>query len=469
MPGVNVKIQSASTASFNVAATGKWFCGQLLERGSTTKPIFCTSMSEFEELCGGRVPYSDMYDSAEGFFEEGGTELFIARVAGETPVAASLKLKDSAAGESLVAAADSVGEWGDSLEVEVVKVGGGEEYKIVVYETGNLVAILESPTFTTQVAAVTWAEGSPLIDITVGASKKNPTTTAKTPLAGGTYDSAHVETKDWTEAFARLDSELGAGQESAPGITSEPILKALEAHAESVNRTAYIDLVDTAAPATLIAAGAALKGTTGARRTAPYTPWATIPGIATGAPRKCPYSAIQAGITARNDATATPSPCGEAVAGTNGRPRYAIGLTQAFTKQQREELNNNDINVVRTLPTGQIETYGNRTLASMTTDPAWEEVSSARLYMQIIAGGEDRMAFAVFKNIDPNNILLSKIEGSLSGYLKSLGGVLETYSVSTGPAVNTKATKKAKEVVANVEVSPSAIAETATLVISVGA
>ena len=89
--------------------------------------------------------------------------------------------------------------------------------------------------------------------------------------------------------------------------------------------------------------------------------------------------------------------------------------------------------------------------------------------MQVWAEGENLMQFAVFKNIDPTNILLGKIEGALSGFLKSLGGVLESYSVSTGPAVNTKATKAKKEVLANIEVTPSAIAETASLTISVAA
>ena len=98
MPGVSVKIESASTAAFNAAATGKWFCVQLLEKGSITKPIFVTSMAEFRELCGGRVSYSSMYDAAETFFEEGGSELFLGRVVGETPVAASLVLKDQLSG-----------------------------------------------------------------------------------------------------------------------------------------------------------------------------------------------------------------------------------------------------------------------------------------------------------------------------------------------------------------------------------
>jgi phage tail sheath protein FI len=464
MPGVKVNIECAPTAIFDPAAPGKWFCAQLLEKGPTNKPILVTSMSEMEELTGGRVSYSYMYDAAQTFFEEGGSELFLARVVGKTPIAASLVLKHTAEA-SLKVEAKSVGEWGNELAVEVVIVSG-EEYKLKFFL--NKVLLEETPTLKTQVAAVTWSEGSKNITITKEAGTTNPTVLAEKALSGGTYDSAEVETKDWSEALALFDEELGCGQVSAPGITAEATLKLVEAHAEANNRTAIIDLPNTGVKGTLVSEVAPLAKATGARRTAPYVPWATIPGIAAGAARTVPYSAVQAGILARNDASSTPPPVGEPSAGTNGHPRYANGLTHEWTRQEREELNNANINVARTMPTGSIETYGNRTLAAE-TEPAWQEVSSARLFMFIDSEGEALLEAAVFKNIDPKNILLSTVEGELIGFLKSLGGQLYSYSVSTGPDVNTEATKKAKEVRANVEVKPSQIAENVVLNLSVAA
>jgi phage tail sheath protein FI len=464
MPGVKVNIESAPTAIFDPAAPGKWFCAQLLEKGPTNKPILITSMSEFEQLAGGRVPYSFMYDAAEAFFEEGGSELFLARVVGKTPVAASVILKHTAEA-SLKVEAKSVGEWGNELAVAVVIVSG-EEFKLQIYL--NKVLVEESPTLKTQVAAVAWSEGSAYVTITKEAGTTNPTVLAEKALSGGTYDSTEVETVDWETAFALFDEELGCGNCSAPGITAEATLKIVEGHAEANNRTAILDLPNTGVKVTLISEAAPLKKATGARRSALYVPWATIPGIAAGAPRTVPYSAVQAGIFARNDASSSPPPVGEPSAGTNGQPRYAHGLTHEWTKQEREELNNANINVARTVATGAIETYGNRTLAPE-SEPAWQEVSSARLFMYIDAEGEALLESAVFKNIDPKNILLSTIEGDLTSFLKSLGGALYSYSVSTGPDVNTEATKKAKEVRANVEVKPSEIAENVVLNLSVAA
>jgi hypothetical protein len=470
MPGVTVKIESAPTAEFNPTASGKWFIAGLFERGSTTKPILVTSMTEFAQLVGNRISYSGLWDVAETFFEEGGSELFLARVVGKTPVAASLVLKHTAEA-SLKVAAKNVGEWGNELYVEVVIVSG-EEYKLVIYEGGTTAAhvVEESPVFKTQVEAVAWSEESPYVTVTKEAGTSPPTVLAAKALSGGTYAASEIETAGWKEAFARFDEELGIGQVSAPGNGTEAINKIVEEHGEANNRTPVLDFVNTGVAATVKAAALALSTVVGARRSAPYAPWATIPGLAGGAPRTVPYSAVQCGIFARNDASATPAPVGEASAGENGRPRFAIGLAHEWTKAEREELNNSGVNVARTLPSGVIETYGNRTLASVTgAEPAWEEVSSARLYMFIEGEGEALLEEAVFKNIDPKNILLSKVEGDLSRFLGSLGGMLWSYSASTGPSVNTEATKKAKEVRANVEVKASPIAENVVLSLSVAA
>jgi len=467
MPGVNEKISNAPTARFSPTATGKWFCAQLLERGSTAKAILVTSMQQFKELVGSRVAYSVMWDAAQTFFEEGGSELFLARVVGATPVSASLVLK-STAEESLIVKAANPGEWGNTLEMTVAIVGG-EEYTLTLSEGG--VEIAKSPTLKTQLAAVAWAaEVVPsYITIAVGSGTKSPTVLAAKALSAGTYDAAHVEPAQWKAALALFGPELGAGQVSAPGITSSTTQIAVEEHAEANNRVALIDLTDSGVVATLTAAVSSLRTATGARRSAAYTPWAKIPGLALEAPRTVPYSAVQAGIIARNDASATPPPVGEAPAGTAGRPRYAIGLTQEWTRAQREELNNGSVNVARTLPSGVIETYGNRTLVKPELEPAWQEISAVRLYMYVLSAGEAELEGATFKNIDNRNILYSNVEGRLTGMLKNLGTMVEFYAVSTGPTVNTPAVRKAKEVRADVEVKAPQVAETVTLNLSVAA
>jgi hypothetical protein len=137
----------------------------------------------------------------------------------------------------------------------------------------------------------------------------------------------------------------------------------------------------------------------------------------------------------------------------------------------REELNAASVNVVRVMPDGSIQTYGNRSLVKPELEPAWEEFSSSRLYMYVWSKGEEILEGAEFKNIDNHNILFGNIEGKLVGMLMELGDQITNNpatAVNCGPSVNTKATIAAKEVRANIEIKPSQIVETATLNISVG-
>lgn len=467
MPGVDVNLISTPVPSSNPTSTGKWFTVQLTERGSTTAPMVITSMSLFKAVCGSRVSYSVMWDAAETFFQEGGSELIMGRVVGATPVAAKLELEDSESHISLVVAASSVGEWGNNLEVEVKKGETGENYILLVKESGTEVE--KSPEFKTQTEAVTWSEKSPYVTVTAGAGTKNPKELSTKPLSGGTYDPTHITTASYEAALLRFSYEMGCGQVSAPGITAEGIQKAIMKHVELNNRVAILDLPNTSTVATLIADASPLRTAIGARRSACFAPWAIIPGLAAGANRVVPYSAVQAGIIARNDsATAIPQ-VNEPSAGENGQPRYAIGITAEWNRTQREELNEHSVNAARVMPSGQIETYGYRTLVKPETEPAWEEFSAARLFMYVITEGEAIMEGFVFKDIDPKGQLFNRVNGRLTAFLTSLGNQLFNNpgeAVNTGPGVNTPKTIAEKLVIADIAVQPSPTSEIAVLNVS---
>jgi len=465
MPGVNVNITSVPVPTSNPTSTGKWFCTQLLERGSTTKPIVCTSMAEFKAQCGARVSYSVMWDSAETFFQEGGSELIMARVVGATPVAAKYELKDSEAHVSLIVTANSVGEWGNNLSVAVTVTESG--YILTIEE--NDVEVEKSPELTTQLGAVAWAENSAYVTIAVGAGTKTPSEVTAKALSGGTYDSSHITTASYEHALANFSYEMGCGQVSAPGITTTGVGEAILKHVEVNNRVAMLDLTNTSTAATLISAVSSLRSAVGARRGSAWAPWAIIPGLAGGANRVVPYSAVQAGIIARNDGATTQPQVNEPSAAENGQPRYAIGLTAEWNRATREELNEHSVNVARVMPSGVIQTYGYRTLVKPESEPAWEEFSAARLFMYVVNQCEAIMSEFLFKDIDPKKQLFNRLNGRLTAFMTSLGNQLYNNpgeAVNTGPAVNTPTTIAKKEVCADVAVLPSPTSEIAVLNVS---
>jgi hypothetical protein len=470
MPGINVKLINAASAKTNPTSTGKWFCVQQSERGSTTAPILLASMTDFKTYLGSRVAYSIMWDAAEAFFEEGGSELIFGRVVGPAAVIAKVELEKAGGTKVLIVKAKNAGEWGNGLKVQVIAGEAEGTYRLKIFEGET--AVEETKDLTTQLDAVTWSAGSSYVTITVGAAEGAPIVHAAVSLTGGTDDRAKIVTASYETALALLSPELGDGNVSIPGITASGAQEALEKHTEATNRSAIVDLIDSPTAATLISAASPLRSVVGARRSAAYAPWALIPGLAQEAPRTMPYSAIQAGIIARNDASATPPPVGHASAGDQGNPRYAIGLSQpGWSRAVREELNAASVNAVRIMPNGAIETYGNRTLVKPSVEPAWEQFSSARLYMYVWSRGEEILEGAEFKNIDNHNILFGNIEGKLVGMLMELGDEISNNpatSVNCGPSVNTKAVIAAKEVRAAIEIKPSQVIETAVLNISVG-
>ncbi|MFZ1927394.1 MAG: phage tail sheath N-terminal beta-sandwich domain-containing protein [Solirubrobacteraceae bacterium] len=462
MPGVNEKIAEAPSTPSDPTDTGKLFVLAQVERGSTTEHITCHSMPEVLAKVGGKIAQSYLRDALEAFFEEGGSTVLLARVVGATPVAASVELETAGHAKSIKVAATNVGEWGNNLKVQV-KAGEAENsYRLLITENSNPVS--ESPDLLTQAAAVTWSEGNAYVTVTVLGGSGVPAVVAATELTGGTQDFSHVTTPSWEAALALFPHDLGCGQFSILGNTTEAVQKAVLKHCEEKNRCFLADLTNTTTSATLITAAASLRTVAGARRGAAYAPWAIIPGLAPGTTRIVPYSAIQAGIIARNDASEKVPPINEPSAGENGKPRYAIGLTAEWSRSTREVLNEGSVNVARNMPGGGIETYGNRTLVKPETEPAWEEFTASRLYMYVLSEGEAIMETFEFKQIDRFRVVFSRVGAKIQAFLETLGTQLANNpaeAVNTGPGVNTEQTTKEKKIIAAVTIQPAGIAETA--------
>jgi phage tail sheath protein FI len=207
----------------------------------------------------------------------------------------------------------------------------------------------------------------------------------------------------------------------------------------------------------------ALRGSLQDRYGGLFGPWATIPGLAPGTSRVVPWSAIQAGICARNDALGNPNQAG---AGGFGESRYATGLTQTFTGAQREALLLAGCNTARSVY-GTIEGYGFRTLVDPSgTRAQWLQLNHARLNMAIVAKSAAVGEMVVFSQIDGRGHTLAKFNGYLAAMLKglydddALFGLepSEAFQVNTGPAVNPPAAlaEGTMKAVLSVRMSPHA-------------
>lgn len=466
IPGTEVRERPTLPARSAPTDTATFFAAGFAENGPIDRAVLVRNLGEFAATFGGRVSYSPLYDSLEAFFREGGNRAYIARVAGPSPVAASKTLKDGSNADTLTVTSRTPGDWGNGLRVAVIAGDAGGEFKLVITHTTDSSVNETSPSFAADSNAVGWASAYVTVTDAV-ASALDPAVAAAAALTGGTDDHASATDANWRTALALFTRDLGAGQVAVPGRTTTIGHTDLLQHAADYGRTALLDLADTATVSTLTTEAATLRALATAGKGGAFAPWAVIPGVTAGTTRTVPYSAVQAGITARGQAQGLDD--GEAIAGpVKGRAQYAIGLSQAaWTDAQRGTLNDAGVNVARLDPVYGVLTYGNRTLADPSTKPLEVELSARRVVARIAAAGDDVIKRYVYAQIDGKGLKLAELAGQLKGeVLRPLydAGALygdtpeDAYGVDVGPAVNTPQTIANRELhaVIAVRISPNA-------------
>jgi hypothetical protein len=478
-PGSNV-INSATPAARSVPTdTGRWFIAQLFEKGPIG-PTAVSSPGQFAKLFGGQVTYSVAPVAVEAYFARGGSNLVISRVVGPAAAAASRNLA-GASGDTLKVSAKYLGDYANGIKVEVANGPSGSSTRVLkIYDAAS--TLLEvSPEQTTEQGLIDWSETSQHVNVTnLAADSGLPTVAAAAALSGGTDDRANALDAQFKAALDLCNAEMGPGQESMPGRTTQQAHTDVLAHCDATNRRALLDLVDvvattaaerTTAKAALKAATTPLRALATAKRGAAYTPWVKIPGNSAGTTRDCPPSAIAAALIARSDAVNSPN---VAAAGDNGiASPYVRAVKANFTAEDTQELScpeiafaaHGSINVIRELD-GVIMLYGNRTLVDPTTDRLYLQLSNVRLDMAVDAQLDKAASGFVFKEITPKTISAFNmaLTGVMLGFLPSLHGdtPAEAFTVETGEQVNTPESIENGELIADVTYHRAKSAEAVT-------
>lgn len=446
-PGVNVTVRTASAPSGPSTDTGQWFVVGTAERGPTDRPVLLRNMTDFDTYFGNRVAWSELYDSLDAFFHEGGVRATVQRVAGPAASAGSLTLDDRAGTplDTLTVAAASPGAWSTDLKVEV-KDGAADDtfelfvtYKDVLQERSGDLA---SPT-----DAVLWGLTSNWVRVAdessaTAAPTNNPKVLVATALSAGADDRASITDSHRIAALDLFTVALGPGQVSVPGATTDAIHEALVDHATLCNRTALLDAVDDGDVDTLVAAAEDVQAECiEPERGALVAPRIIIPGLATSTVRSVPASAIVAGLMARNDAV---NGTGVPAAGARGQSRYALDVTFQFTDEDREAANDAGICVLKPL-FGPITLYGYRTLSP---ELVWRSLSDQRLRMEIVNAADIIGENFLFDQLDGQGHTIAAFGGALTGMLAQFYNRGDLYGatpddaffVNVDSAVNTPTT-----------------------------
>jgi hypothetical protein len=463
LPGYKVTIGERLAAPTAAPAASNGFMVGFSERGSVTKPILVTSLTDAAQKLGGRVSgKSVLYDSLDAAFREGASHIYVSRIFSSLLKAATVKAEDAGAKKVLKIDAITPGTWGNNLKVKITNAG--EKVTLVVEESS--VVVETSPQFSTIEEIVEWATANSAYLVIAKEETGVMPKTATLTLATGADDYEATD-PEIEAAINRFPRDLGPGQIAAPGFTTEALQEALLKHAGENNRRALCDATDTAESATIVSQATSLRDAPNkaARFGALLAPWVRIPGLTLGTFRTIPYSGVQMGLIARAEAEgATPN---QAAAGKRGRCRYAVEPTQVYSNAAREAMNDAGATVAVAI-NGVVTTYGDKTVTNSITDGNWDSFAGSRLIMGVAALAERVLENYVFEQIDGRGLIFKQLEGDLSGlacmpfYLaNSLYGTTpaEAFNVNTGPDVNTPSSIAKGEIKAQIAVRTSPLGE----------
>ena len=486
-PGTDILITEPSPGGGGELDTGACFMIGVTERGPVDAPALVTSASAFSQRFGASAGGPTASAAANAFFTERGANLSFLRLSGPTAKVAQVEVG------ALPVAASSPGTWANDVTVSIqadtspllpaVQVskasrkvqalddgdgngngnGNGNgapavPVRIVVTEDGQVVE--RSARITTQGDAVNWARSTS--EYLAIPDVSDPTVplvvTADTALAGGT-DDGNITPDTVAAALTRFPYSMGFAQVCYPGMTDTSYHGPILDHCEANRRPALLDLSDVDAP-TLAADADALHAYSGARFACALAPRILYPGPVNGTTMLVPYSAVQAGILARADAT-TGNP-NEAAAGSNGESLAALGFAVDFDDDTREMLNDLGVTLPKMMRSGVMRTYGTRTVAGP-DQPNWLWFPGSRTILAMAHEFDNAAEEFVHRQIDGQRRLFTRLEVSLGGICLdyfNMGALYgdtpeEAFSVDTA-SVNTTATIANGEVhaVVRVRVSP---------------
>jgi hypothetical protein len=461
-PGTTITVISSPPPRSAPTDTGVWFIAGLADQGRTDIPNLIRSIDDFNSFMGGRVSYSVLYDAVETFFREGGATCYIARVVGPAAANATKNLLDAGAAISLVAKAKSPGLWANTYKIAVV-AGVVSGYRIQILDP-NSVLLEDSGDLADQPSAVAWSNYSRYVTISLGVSTNNPALLAATVFAGGADDRNNIVDANWLTALGTFTKDLGPGQVSAPGRTTDIGHTQLCDHAAANNRVALLDSPDSGTQATVLTSAGNAKTTSHGQYGAFFWPWVVVPGLVAGTTRVVPPSAAVAGAIARVDLSNGPD---APAAGDLGLLQFVIDLSQAgIDDPTRQTANAAGVNVIRNMY-GDQRIYGWRSLADPIQAAQWLNFGAVRLVMAIVAEAAVIGEVFVFNTIDGQGHTIQAYGAALTGMLQGYynagqlygASASDAFNVNVGAQINTPTTLANNELHAVIGIRPSPFAE----------
>lgn len=410
--GVHVTTTSQAGRSNTGVTSGRFYVPGLTERGPIGTPTLIRSIANFEATFGGRTAYnSALYDTLRTFWEEGGAEAIVTRVAGADATAGTLSLSDAAATAVITLDANSPGAWSANVTVTVTDVPASNfapaRSKVVIAGPASD----ESYTFATaeEIVNAINARSVYVNALLTGDGETLLAPTEAETLSAGDDKRSTVTAADIVSALDLAGSDWGSGAVAVPGYPADIVAESVLAHAASHNRVALLAGEATATVADVTGIASEISNYEFAEYGALIYPWVVIPD---GSARR---TAPPEGYAAAKRAVAHQQiGSWRAPAGDFSTSEWIIDTATPVGTTINDQLAEANVSgIINT--NGRIRMYG---WWSLSADGENYEMLTARDVLNTLAVQcANVLEPFVFEEIDGRGILISRVESALVGVL----------------------------------------------------
>jgi phage tail sheath protein FI len=431
MPGVVIStaVRTGPSAT-TVRESSQLFVVGKAERGPSDEAVLIESIADFESKFGGYISSSYLHPTVETFFEEGGTQCYVARTVGTGATSGAISLEaPSSSVVVMTLTANGPGVWSADVDAEVVEVVAGTSFKInlyyqdvLVYSTGTVTSTAQAAgrinlsAVATQYVSATATEGTILLPEAIAA------TALSTGAAGST-----IVVGDYVDSLDLFNGALGSGAVTCPEISNSTMHDELIAHANTNSRIAILHDVEGANIAAVKATAVALQGGDNAEHAALYYPWIQVPTTVNGVSRFIPpvgYVAAKRATAHNQTGSHVPA------AGLLSASRFVTGVKTDIDKTNGDSLDDSCVNAIRIIQ-NSVRIYGARSLSS--DDENFRYITAQDTVNHVVIEAGRSLEDLVFSTIDGRNTIFSAIESRLIAILsplRDIGALFEAYDAN---------------------------------------
>ena len=440
MPGVVITtaIRTGPTAGTVRPSSQAFFLGFAL-RGPTDKAVKINGMADFESTFGGYQSYAYLHPTVETFFEEGGSQCYIARVAGPAATSGAHKLLTSGSADSLTLTANGPGDWSANLTFTVTAGSIADSvavtflyYGTQVFTTGNCTTVDQiigtingSSTASRYVVASALGTGLPAV---LGSTALTYSDQPSGGTTASTDDRSNITTSQYTTGLTLFNHAYGTGCVANPESSATAVYQGLIAHANTYNRIALLH-----PPATQTAAQAevfteAITATeSNLEHAACYFPWLNVPTGTSGVTRLIPPDGYAAAVRARAHNQVGPH---QPAAGLISNARWVVSPESEVDLTTGNTLDVALCNAIRVI-NSTIRIYGARSLSGDNAN--FRYITGQDVVNGVVTRANATLEDLVFSVIDGRSNLYSRIQAKLVAILEPLreaGALYEAFDTN---------------------------------------